>query len=142
MSNGKKVSVVNVRRAGRDHAVVTVHGGTGAYRRKPCSDCPWRKDAIGEFPAQAFRLSAKTAYDMSDDAFACHQSGKKRPATCAGFLLRGAYHNKRIRVRQIFGTLDMSQVHDGGHELHESYRAMAVANGVAPDDPVLAPCRD
>jgi hypothetical protein len=33
-------------------------------------------------------------------------------------------------------------VEDGGHELHESYRAMAIANGVAADDPVLAACRD
>lgn len=33
-------------------------------------------------------------------------------------------------------------VADDGHELFENYRAMAIANGVAPDDPILAPCRD
>ena len=33
-------------------------------------------------------------------------------------------------------------VTDGGHELHKDYRAMAVANGVAQNDPVLAACRD
>lgn len=33
-------------------------------------------------------------------------------------------------------------VHDGGHELHDSYRAMAEANGVPHDDPVLKDCRE
>jgi hypothetical protein len=32
-------------------------------------------------------------------------------------------------------------VHDGGHDLHDSYRDMAVANGVDPDDPALGRCR-
>lgn len=30
----------------------------------------------------------------------------------------------------------------GDVELFPSYRAMAEANGVAPDDPILAPCRE
>ena len=33
-------------------------------------------------------------------------------------------------------------VSDGGHELHDNYREMAIANGVSPDDPSLAECRD
>jgi hypothetical protein len=33
-------------------------------------------------------------------------------------------------------------VTDGGHELFENYRSMAVANGCAPSEAVLAPCRD
>nr|WP_245598012.1 DUF6283 family protein [Ottowia thiooxydans] len=61
-----------------------------AYRRQPCCNCPWRLDAVGEFPAEAFKQSAHTAYDLSVLAFACHQSGSSRPAACAGFLLRGA----------------------------------------------------
>ncbi len=60
---------------------------------------------------------------------------------CAGFLLRGANHNLSVRLKLIQGD-HFEDVTDGGHQLHESYRAMAVANGVAPDDPVLAPCRD
>ena len=38
------------------------------------------------------------------------------------------------------GDLDRSAVNDGGHELHENYRAMAVANGLDPADPALARC--
>ncbi|MFC6619509.1 DUF6283 family protein [Deinococcus radiophilus] len=43
------------------------------------------------------------------------------------------------RLKYIQG--DIGHVHDGGHQLHDSYRAMAIANGVSPDDPVLADCR-
>lgn len=136
-----KPEVVQIRPAGDDHQVVTVVGGKGTYRRAPCSDCPWRKDATGIFPAEAFRHSANTAYDMSEHAFACHQSGTEKPATCAGFLLRGAAHNLSVRLAYMQGRIQ-DDVTDGGCELHESYRSMAVANGVAPDDPILVECRD
>ncbi|MDL5034348.1 DUF6283 family protein [Pelomonas sp. APW6] len=116
-------------------------GGPGTYRRRPCGDCPWRKDAVGEFPAEAFRHSAATAYDMSDRTFACHQSGQAKPAICAGFLLRGSAHNLAVRLGYMQGRFN-GGVSDGGCDLHENYRAMAVANGVDPDDPVLTLCRD
>lgn len=137
----KKPTVVRVRQAGESHQVITVEGGRNTYRRKPCSDCPWRIDATGEFPAEAFRHSAGTAYDMARETFACHQSGAQKPAICAGFLLRGAAHNMSVRLGFIAGRFK-TDVCDGGHELHENYRAMAVANGVDQDDPVLGPCRD
>ena len=41
----------------------------------------------------------------------------------------------RVRYRTIWKRKD-------GLELFESYREMAIANGVDPDDPVLADCRD
>lgn len=133
--------ILEVRPAGEDHQVVSVQGdGCARYRRKPCDDCPWRVDATGVFPAEAFRHSAATAYDMSDRVFSCHSSGAEKPAVCAGFLLRGADHNLSVRLAQIRGQ--QFDVGDGGCELHENYRAMAVANGVDPDDPVLAQCRD
>jgi hypothetical protein len=150
---GRAVSahVTRSRPAGPDHEVLSVEGVGEAYRRRPCGGevstperpgCPWRVDAVGRFPAEAFAHSATTAYDLSDRVFACHESGAARPATCAGFLLRGADHNLAVRVRAARGRLDLAQVHDGGHELHHDYRAMAEANGVHPDDPRLAPCRD
>lgn len=137
-----KARVTAVRPAGDDHQVVTVEGEGGSYRRKPCSDCPWREDATGEFPAEAFRHSAETAYDMSSQMFACHQSGAAKPATCAGFLLRGAGHNLAVRMKLARGEIRLDEVSSGGVALHPSYRAMAIANGVDPDDPVLRPCRD
>jgi hypothetical protein len=135
--------ITNKRMAGADHAVLTLTSkpreGMRVHRREPCPQCPWRKDAVGVFPAEAFKHSASTAYDMALNTFACHDSGSKAPADCAGFLLRGADHNLAIRLAHSKGKL--GEVSDGGHELFDSYAAMAIANGVDPDDPVLAPCR-
>lgn len=131
---------LRVRAAGGEHQVVTMQGGPGGYRRTPCTDCPWRKDATGAFPAEAFLHSAETAYDMATEVFGCHQSGTAKPATCAGFLLRGAEHNLTVRVGHITGKFK-NDVRDERVALHASYRDMAVANGVDPDHPALKPCR-
>jgi hypothetical protein len=133
---------INVRSAGSDHQVVTVvsqkpHG----YRRKPCATCPWRLDAVGEFPAEAFKHSANTAEDMSGHEFACHASGIEKPATCAGYLLRGSRHNMATRLKAMSGRINFDEITDGGVELFDNYRDMAEANGVSPSDPALARCR-
>ena len=135
-------SITMTRAAGADHQVVTVqsHGQRNGYRKEPCAQCPWRKDAVGVFPAEAFRHSAYTAQDMSEHMFGCHESGAAKRATCAGFLLHGAHHNLSIRLARMAGRIK-DDVTDGGHEMHQSYRAMAVANGVPPDDPALSMCR-
>jgi len=139
---GSQCVISEVRPAGPDHQVVSVTGGRGdLYRREPCGDCPWRCDAVGVFPAEAFRLSAATAHDMSQRFFSCHSSGAEKPAICAGFLLRNSANNLGVRLKLMSGVIDMDQVHDGGHELHDSYRAMAIANGVPADDPALIGCR-
>lgn len=137
----RKPKIVRTRVADDNNVVHTVIGGNGTYRRTPCSECPWRVDRTGTFPAEAFRISAHTAYDASMETFGCHMSGQEKPATCAGFLLRNADHNVKVRLAVAFGKMDLSTVEDGGLLLHASYRAMAVANGVDPPDPVIAPCR-
>lgn len=137
----KPTTITDVRPVDENHRVVTVEGGGNQYRREPCGGCPWRKDQTGSFPAGAFRESAHTAYDMAKPVFSCHESGTEKPATCAGFLMRGADNNLSVRLKYATGEMDFKAISDGGHELHESYRAMAIANGVDPDDPVLGPCR-
>lgn len=123
------------------HAVVSVTNDKKLYRREPCEECPWRKDApIGAFPPDAYIRSANTAYDMSKHTFACHMSGKDKPASCAGFLLRGANHNMNYRLALAFGHVEPDEIHSDV-ELYDSYRDMAVANGVDPDHPALKLCR-
>jgi hypothetical protein len=154
----KRPSIIATRPAGPDHAVLAIEGGIDhRYRRQPCADCPWRRDRVGEFPAEAFRQSAVTGIDPSslpwkkdpglaqrllagaDHTFACHESGPVRPAVCAGYILRG---DQALAWRVAFsrGQFDPKDVHDGGLALFENYRAMAEANGVAPDDPALVGC--
>lgn len=125
------------------HQVATINSSSpGPYRRQPCEQCPWRKDnPVGAFPAEAYRHSTVTAHDMSGNIFACHMSGAKNPTACAGFLLKGAYHNMAVRMSLIDGTIKIGEVSDGGFPLYESYRDMAVANGVDPADPILKKCR-
>ena len=138
-----KAQVAKITPVGEGYQVVTVESGnTKKFMKQPCPDCPWKKAAIGVFPAEAFRTSAHTAYDMATRSFGCHSSGTANPKTCAGFLLQGATHNLSVRVRLKQGDYDLSLVSDGGHDLHENYRAMAIANGVAQGDTVLAQCRD
>lgn len=133
--------ITRIRPADANSQVVTVEGGKGTYRRKPCAKCPWRVDATGEFPAEAFRHSASTAYDMAQHTFACHEAATKKPSICAGFLLRGAEHNMAVRLGFMTGRFKVD-VQDGGYQLHENYRAMAIANGVPADDAALTACRD
>ncbi|WP_121395589.1 DUF6283 family protein, partial [Pseudomonas aeruginosa] len=120
----RKTEIIKVTPADENHQVVSFKWSSGrvhSHRRKPCEDCPWRRDAVGEFPAEAFRISAHTAYDLAEETFACHSSGAEKPATCAGFLLKGADHNLAIRMAYLGGRLT-ADFEDGGHALFESYR--------------------
>jgi hypothetical protein len=76
---------------------------------------------------------------MSDHNFSCHMSGSEKPTTCAGFLLRGADHNLSVRMKRMRGVID-DDVHSDV-PLFDDYVDMAVANGVALDDPALVKCR-
>lgn len=138
----KKSRLIKIRPAGPDHQVVTVASpkADARYCKRPCADCPWRKDATHVFPPEAFVHSAATAYDMATNTFACHNAGADHPAICAGFLMRGADHNLTVRLHRMKGVIS-DDVSNGGHELHDDYRSMAIANGVDPDEPALNGCR-
>ena len=132
-----KATVTHITPVDKDHQVVSTRSADGGYMKKPCRDCPWKKSTAGTFPAEAFRVSAHTSYDMAPETFACHGAGVKRPKACAGFLLQGSYHNLGVRLQLMRGDIDFTLISDGGHVLFENYKAMAIANGVSPDDPCL-----
>jgi hypothetical protein len=132
--------IEEARPAGPYHQVLQVIG-KGGYQRRPCAECPWRLDApVGAFPAEAYRISAHTAYDGAMETFGCHMSGADNLSTCAGFLLANSLNNIGRRLAERVGRLDMTQV-SSPVPLYPSYRAMAEANGVPSDDPALKPCR-
>lgn len=135
--------VIGVHPVDESHRVLSLESEEAdrwRYRRRPCGGCPWRTDQTGQFPAGAFEASASTAYDMADRMFGCHESGAERATTCAGFLLRGADDNLAVRLKAARGHYDPTTVEDGGHELHQSYRQMAVANGVDAAAEALQRC--
>lgn len=130
--------ILNKTMADENHQVVSVSSDEDAlYMKKPCQTCPWRKDAVVFFPAEAFRISAHTSYDLSERTFGCHSTGVERPRTCAGFLLKGATHNLSVRLGIVKGIYDLDRVSDNGLNLFPNYKAMAIANGVSPDDDSL-----
>jgi Family of unknown function (DUF6283) len=94
----------------------------------------------GSSRPEAFRLSAHTSYNQSEAMFACHGADPRHPRVCAGFLLRGAGDKLAVRGWLARGVLSVPVLPDGV-DLYDSYWEMAVANGVDPDDPALAPCR-
>ncbi len=111
------------------------------HPKKPCSECPWRRDVpAGHFQPERYRILANTAEDMSCHIFACHKSANDKPTACAGFILRGARHNLSLRLAYSRG--DIGDVSDGGYPLFDNYRQMAIANGVPSDDRALRNCRD
>lgn len=132
------VRILGVKHADKNNVVVSIAGGGGEYQKVPCAQCPWRVDQTGSFPAEAFRISANTAEDMSMHCFACHMAGKENPRTCAGFILNGSDDNLAVRFKKSDGL--MLDVSDGGHELHASYAQMSIANGVPENDPAIQGC--
>ncbi|MFG1858414.1 DUF6283 family protein [Actinomadura geliboluensis] len=123
--------------------LVSPPGRRPQFREEPSRRCPWRKDApLGAFPAQVFRYSAATCYDLALRTFGCHACDRTDPATCAGFLLSGAAHNLQVRLWLARGVPLWRIRKPTGVELYDNYRQMAVANGVDPDDPALDLCRD
>jgi hypothetical protein len=111
------------------------------HAKRPCDNCPWRKDAEpGEFQVERYRNLARSAYDLSNVLFACHKTPEGKEAVCTGFLLRGAQHNLAVRFALMRGEIDPETISCDA-ELYGDYRAMAEANGVDPEDPILRPCR-
>ncbi|MFJ4741340.1 DUF6283 family protein [Streptomyces sp. NPDC088775] len=142
-SSRKGGTVTQQRPADSVWGVTSVdYQGLPVAQRSPCAGterCPWRRDAVpGAFPAEAFRLSAPTSYPDSDRRFGCHSSSAEAPRVCAGWLLRGASGNQQVLKLLKAGVIE-APVLPAGVELYEDYVEMAVANGVAGEDPALAP---
>ncbi len=105
---------------------------------KPCAECPWRRDVpVGKFPVERFETLAATAYDMSGQVFACHMSKEGGEFACAGFILQSSAHNMACRMARMSFD-DVSSP----YPLFETYREMAIANGVDEDSYDLENCRD
>jgi hypothetical protein len=108
------------------------------YAKIPCAECPWRTDIpIGKFPPERYVALSPTAYDLSVTVFACHMSKEGADFACAGFLLQSSVHNLSCRMtRTKFDDVRSP------YPLFDTYRELAVANGVNEDHPALQHCRD
>lgn len=108
------------------------------HAKIPCAECPWRTDVpAGKFPPERYVALASTAYDMASTVFACHMSKDGSEFACAGFILKSSVHNFRCRMARA----PFDEVRSP-YPLFETYRELAVANGVDEYDPALRNCRD
>ena len=62
--------------------------------KKPCPDCPFRKDA-----QQGWLGEKRMAEILGYDAFVCH---KKTSHQCAGHMLLNGEKNQFVQIAQIF----------------------------------------
>lgn len=108
------------------------------HAHAPCAECPWRRDVpVGKFPPERYEALASTAYDLAGTVFACHMSPDKAEFACAGFILQSSAHNLAVRMsRQTFEDVRSTA------PLFDTFREMAVANGVDEHHPNLRYCRD
>lgn len=107
------------------------------YATIPCAECPWRRDVpVGKFPPERYVALAPTAYDMAGTVFACHMSREGGEFACAGFILQSSAHNFACRMAR--QRLEVRSP----YPLFDTYRQLAVANGVPIDHPALDRCRD
>ncbi|MFJ4526197.1 DUF6283 family protein [Streptomyces sp. NPDC088810] len=73
-----------------------------------------------------------------DSRFGCHSSTAEAPRVCAGWILRGASGNRQVQDLLRSQRMQAPTLPEGV-ELYDDYAEVAVANGVAEDDPALAP---
>lgn len=108
------------------------------HAKMPCVECPWRTDVpVGKFPPERYVALAPTAYDMGGTVFACHMSKDGGEFACAGFILQSSAHNFRCRMAR----LPFDDVRSP-YPLFNTYRELAIANGVDENHYALRNCRD
>lgn len=110
-------------------------------RRRPCAECPWRRDvAPGQFSAERFEALKgtvehevpRTATDVAEQPiFACHKSPKGREEACAGFLAVEGASNLAVRLAVAQQRLSGEALRpgEGWPPLFASYEEMARTQG-------------
>lgn len=107
----------------------------------PCSDCPYRKDApLHLWDRYEFRkLLEQDESQFGTGVYACHKHKDLDPVDrgmCAGWAVDQKRRNiPSINLRlQLMGDplfrAAFTKVHDGGHKLFKTIKAMCRANGV------------
>jgi hypothetical protein len=107
--------------------------------RRPCPDCPWRKDnpSPGKFPQENFEAMRSTTGVPGAEApigaslFACHHSKEDGSFVCAGWLAAVGIENLTARYLATRGIINPKgfQPGDDWPELYEDYDSMLAAQG-------------
>lgn len=115
--------------------VQDISGGL-PYMRRPCTVCPFRRDAPpGGFPACNYeRLRDTSTGELGAPIFGCHTGVDGDEKACAGWLAVAGGESLAIRLALLQGRLSPAALTPGPDwpPLYSSYAEMAEAMG-APD---------
>jgi hypothetical protein len=106
--------------------------------RRPCGNCPWRKDAPTEYwDAGHFREIWVNCQDDGLHVMACHYASQvAAPADkpiCQGWVRVMGFAAIGVRIAFVKGRVTEREIEDReGPELYESFEAMLRANKVTP----------
>jgi hypothetical protein len=106
--------------------------------RKPCSNCPWRRDAPpGYWDPDHFRSIWVNCQDDGTHLMLCHKSGARPPAApqivCQGWIRVMKQDAIGVRLALVRDLVTIEEVEDtDGPDLFTTFRAMLVANGIRP----------
>lgn len=103
-------------------------------RKRPCEQCPWRKDGMrGQFPADRYEILRGTVDgdDHHAPIFGCHKSSDENTMPCAGWLASVGNQNIRVRMAVAMGEIPVELLKPGEDwpPLFESYDEMEAAQG-------------
>ena len=103
-------------------------------KRKPCDNCPWRKDAPpGHWDPAHFRDIWRNCQDDGHALMLCHKSkpAEKIEIPCAGAVVVLGFKSIGIRIAALRGKLDVD-AYASDVPLFPTFLAMLRANGIRP----------
>lgn len=122
----------------------TQDGGGGLpRRRRPCAECPWRRDvAPGQFSQARFESLTATSGSPGQEApigapmFACHKSPVGSEEACAGWLAVAGHQHLGVRFAVVEGRLDPDSLSapEGWPPLFDSFEEMSATQAAIPDE--------
>jgi hypothetical protein len=108
--------------------------------RRPCSNCPWRKDAPTEhWDPEHFREIWRDCQDDGLHMMLCHHanevSAPEDKPICQGWVRVMGHDAIGVRIALVRGRVTRREVEDKeGPELFETFEDMLLANGVLPPE--------
>jgi hypothetical protein len=115
-------------------------GGAPFAMKRPCAECPWRRDArLGKFPSGQFLALRDTAEPGEQSRIMnCHMTHE--PA-CAGWTARHGSGNGRIRMAASLGLLTPEQLAGPADPaaLYRNFDEMLWANAARPLESASGP---
>lgn len=108
--------------------------------RKPCENCPWRRDAEPEYwDPDHFRDIWGSCQDDGMAMMLCHKStvlpeSERNDLACQGWARVMGFDSIGVRIAVLSGKLTTDEVDDVAADLYDTFAEMLEANGIEIPD--------